>query len=95
MSKLGTFADGQTRRGKKMNPVNTVKALGPYWYISVMGLGVFGGWLFVVLCFVYSLNGVNLSLHRLEIMAAVSAGIGILWGIGMWYLLLSRHKASA
>lgn len=77
-----------------MNPANTIKTLGPYWYIVVMGLGVFGGWMFVVLCFIYSLNGIDLTLHRLEIMVAVAAGVGVLWGVGMWYLILSRHKAS-
>jgi hypothetical protein len=77
-----------------MNPVNAIKTLGPYWYIAVMGLGVFGGWIFVALCFVYSLNGFYLTLHRLEVMVVVSAGVGILWGIGMWYLVLARHKAN-
>lgn len=77
-----------------MNPANSIKALGPYWYIAVMGLGIFSGWMFVVLCFVYKINGVDLTLHRLEGMISVAVGAGILWGVGMWYLLFSRYKSN-
>lgn len=75
-----------------MKPINVIRTLGPTRYVAIFGLGVFGGWMFAVLCFVYTLQGVELTLRRLELTAVIAAIIGILWGIAMWYLFVSRFK---
>lgn len=75
-----------------MKPANTIRALGPIRYVAIFGLGAFGGWIFAAFCFIYTLQGVELTLRKLELTSAVAAAVGILWGSAMWYLFISRFK---
>ncbi len=75
-----------------MKPANAIRSLGPTRYVAIFGLGAFGGWMFAVFCFIYTLQGVDLTLRKLELTLAVAATVGILWGTAMWYLFVSRLK---
>lgn len=75
-----------------MKSANAIRALGPTRYIAIFGLGAFGGWMFAVFCFIYTLQGVELTLHQLELTSAIAAAVGILWGSAMWWLFVSRLK---
>lgn len=75
-----------------MKPANAIRAMGPTRYVATFGLGAFGGWMFAVFCFIYTLQGVELTLRKLELTLAVAATVGILWGGAMWYLFVSRLK---
>ncbi|WHZ18937.1 MAG: hypothetical protein OJF55_001086 [Rhodanobacteraceae bacterium] len=78
-----------------MTASEAIKGLGIARYVGVFGLGAFGGWMFAAYCFIAKINGVELTLQKLTTTAVISAAIGVLWGLWMWYFLISRKKAKA
>lgn len=76
----------------KMSARSGERAMGPLKYVYCAGLGMFGGWFFVVECFVNSLTGTPLDTRRLLVNLAVSAPLGVLWGVVMWFAVISRTR---
>lgn len=68
-------------------------ALGQVDFLLTRGLGQFGGWFFVVSCFVGVLNGIELTLPRLSVNLALSSVCGILWGFAMWRFVVRPPKS--